>query len=148
MAPFEGLVQVQLPPYEACMRADGPIRGPGAGKVATVDEIHTIRVSSAVNSPQPCEEVLDRSKPTRLAGWRPPAGQAQRRLMGSAWSRRYEASVPGLMCCPWLDQTTPRDIGNWVDRDCNAALNLQRAGESKLRPLALCRWPHRARAPA
>ncbi|KAJ9521808.1 hypothetical protein QJQ45_024679, partial [Haematococcus lacustris] len=33
----------------------------------------------------------------------------------------------------------------WVDRDCNAALNLQRAGESKWRPLELCRWPHRAR---
>ncbi|GFH19676.1 hypothetical protein HaLaN_16658 [Haematococcus lacustris] len=118
------------------------------GKVVTVDEVHTSRVSSAMNSPQPCEEVLDRSKPTRLAGWRPPAGQAQRRLMGSAWSRRFEVSVPGLMWCPWLDQTTPGDIGKWVDRDCDAALNLQRAGESKWRPLELCRWQNRGAAPA
>ncbi|KAJ9521566.1 hypothetical protein QJQ45_008856 [Haematococcus lacustris] len=49
------------------------------------------------------------------------------------------------MWCPWLAQATPGDLGKWVDRDCNAALNLQRAGESKWRPLELCRWPHRAR---
>ncbi|KAJ9518781.1 hypothetical protein QJQ45_026057 [Haematococcus lacustris] len=89
------------------------------GKMVTVDEFHTSRVSSAMNSPQPCEEELDGSKPTRLEGWKPPAGQA-----------------------------TPGDLGKWVDRDCNAALNLQRAGESKWRPLELCRWQHRARLPA
>ncbi|KAJ9516496.1 hypothetical protein QJQ45_011158 [Haematococcus lacustris] len=45
-------------------------------------------------------------------------------------------------------QATPGDLGKWVDRDCNAALNLQRAGESKWRPLELCRSPHRGRLPA
>ncbi|KAJ9512772.1 hypothetical protein QJQ45_019074 [Haematococcus lacustris] len=54
----------------------------------------------------------------------------------------------GLMWCPWLHQATPGDLGKWVDRDCNAALNLQRAGESKWRPLELCRWPHPGAAPA
>ncbi|GFH06991.1 hypothetical protein HaLaN_01722 [Haematococcus lacustris] len=40
------------------------------GKVVTVDEFRTSRVSSAVNSPQSCEKKLDRSKPTRPeAGW-------------------------------------------------------------------------------
>ncbi|GFH32682.1 hypothetical protein HaLaN_31940, partial [Haematococcus lacustris] len=39
------------------------------GKVVTVDEFRTSRVSSAMNSPQPCEAELDRSKPTRLEGW-------------------------------------------------------------------------------
>ncbi|KAJ9517135.1 hypothetical protein QJQ45_009109 [Haematococcus lacustris] len=52
------------------------------------------------------------------------------------------------MWCPWLAQATPRDLGKLVDRDCNATLNLQRAGESKWRPLELCRWPHRGRLPA
>ncbi|KAJ9528096.1 hypothetical protein QJQ45_005820 [Haematococcus lacustris] len=28
--------------------------------------------------------------------------------------------------------------GRWLDRDCNAALNMQRIGESKWRPLELC----------
>ncbi|KAJ9514924.1 hypothetical protein QJQ45_028656 [Haematococcus lacustris] len=88
------------------------------GKVVTVDEFRTSRVSSAMNSPQPCEVELERSKPTRLEGWKPQPGQVQNRFL------------------------------RWVDRDCNAALNMQRAGESMWRPLELCRWPHRARLPA
>ncbi|GFH15722.1 hypothetical protein HaLaN_12005, partial [Haematococcus lacustris] len=28
-----------------------------------------------MNSPQPCEEELDRSKPTRPEGWKPQPGQ-------------------------------------------------------------------------
>ncbi|KAJ9525670.1 hypothetical protein QJQ45_003498 [Haematococcus lacustris] len=47
-----------------------------------------------------------------------------------------------------LGWATPGKLGKWVDRDCNAALNLQRAGESKWRPLELCRWQHRGRLPA
>ncbi|KAJ9522110.1 hypothetical protein QJQ45_005174 [Haematococcus lacustris] len=39
-----------------------------------------------------------------------------------------------------LDQATHGDVGKWVDRDCNAAFNLQRIGEAKWRPLELCWW--------
>ncbi|KAJ9524913.1 hypothetical protein QJQ45_005897 [Haematococcus lacustris] len=38
--------------------------------------------------------------------------------------------------------------GRWVDRDCNAALNMQRIGESKWRPLELCWWPEQGKLPA
>ncbi|KAJ9519504.1 hypothetical protein QJQ45_000595 [Haematococcus lacustris] len=38
--------------------------------------------------------------------------------------------------------------GRWLDRDCNAALNMQRIGESKWRPLELCWWPQQAALPA
>ncbi|KAJ9510023.1 hypothetical protein QJQ45_011643 [Haematococcus lacustris] len=31
--------------------------------------------------------------------------------------------------------------GRWLDSDCNAALNMQRIGESRWRPLELCWWP-------
>ncbi|KAJ9509296.1 hypothetical protein QJQ45_001748 [Haematococcus lacustris] len=96
----------------------------------------------------PCEEDLDSSKPTRPEGWKPKPGQVQDRLLRSAWSQRFEAPVRGLMWCPWLAQATPGNLGKWVDRDCNAALNLQRAGESKWRPLELCRWQQRGRLPA
>ncbi|KAJ9517460.1 hypothetical protein QJQ45_024918 [Haematococcus lacustris] len=109
------------------------------GKVVTVDEFRTSRL---------CEEELDSSKPTRPEDWKPKPGQVQNRLLRSAWSQRFEAPVRGLMWCPWLAQATPGDLGKWVDRDCNAALNLQWAGESKWRPLELCRWPHRGRLPA
>ncbi|KAJ9525000.1 hypothetical protein QJQ45_005924 [Haematococcus lacustris] len=38
--------------------------------------------------------------------------------------------------------------GRWLDRDCNAALNMQRIGESKWRPLELCYWPEQGTLPA
>ncbi|GFH25912.1 hypothetical protein HaLaN_23956 [Haematococcus lacustris] len=107
------------------------------GKVVTVDEFHTGRVSSAMNSPQLCESQLNRSKPTRPEG-----------LLRSAWSKRFEAPMRGLMWCPNLDQATPVDIGRWVDRDCNAALNLQRIGDAPWHPLELCRWQDQGAASA
>ncbi|KAJ9523450.1 hypothetical protein QJQ45_005359 [Haematococcus lacustris] len=52
-----------------------------SGKVMTVDEFRTSRVRSAMNCPQPCEEELDRSKPTRPEGWKSqPAPQAAKRI--------------------------------------------------------------------
>ncbi|KAJ9521338.1 hypothetical protein QJQ45_001288 [Haematococcus lacustris] len=36
----------------------------------------------------------------------------------------------------------------WVDRDCNAAPNMQRFGEAKWRPLELCWWPEQGKLPA
>ncbi|KAJ9531579.1 hypothetical protein QJQ45_014956, partial [Haematococcus lacustris] len=59
------------------------------GKVVTVDEFRTSR---------PCEEELDSSKPTRPEGWKPKPGQVQDRLLRSAWSKRFEAPVRGIMC--------------------------------------------------
>ncbi|KAJ9523509.1 hypothetical protein QJQ45_007223 [Haematococcus lacustris] len=38
--------------------------------------------------------------------------------------------------------------GRWVDRDCNAALNMQRNRESMWRPLELCWWPDLSELPA
>ncbi|KAJ9521080.1 hypothetical protein QJQ45_022825 [Haematococcus lacustris] len=38
--------------------------------------------------------------------------------------------------------------GRWLDRDCNAALNMQRIGESKWRPLELCWRPEQGKLPA
>ncbi|KAJ9513174.1 hypothetical protein QJQ45_029334, partial [Haematococcus lacustris] len=38
--------------------------------------------------------------------------------------------------------------GRWLDRDCNAALNMQRIGESRWRPLELCYWPEQEALPA
>ncbi|KAJ9532143.1 hypothetical protein QJQ45_003954 [Haematococcus lacustris] len=38
--------------------------------------------------------------------------------------------------------------GRWLHRDCNAALNMQRIGESRWRPLELCYWPDQGALPA
>ncbi|KAJ9522490.1 hypothetical protein QJQ45_008222 [Haematococcus lacustris] len=42
----------------------------------------------------------------------------------------------------------PPQPGRWLDRDCNAALNMQCIGESRWRPLELCYWPEQAALPA
>ncbi|KAJ9522116.1 hypothetical protein QJQ45_005178 [Haematococcus lacustris] len=38
--------------------------------------------------------------------------------------------------------------GRWLDRDCNAALNMQRIGESRWPPPELCWWPDQGALPA
>ncbi|KAJ9506607.1 hypothetical protein QJQ45_003995 [Haematococcus lacustris] len=38
--------------------------------------------------------------------------------------------------------------GKWLDRACNAALNMQRIGESRWHPLELCYWPDQGALPA
>ncbi|KAJ9509300.1 hypothetical protein QJQ45_001753 [Haematococcus lacustris] len=166
------------------------------GRVVLVDEHRTSRVSSAVNGQQPCEEELDKLSATRPAGWKPPAGQVEPRLVRPAWSQERGQPVRGLMWCPAVAPRKPPQAprssqaatqpaasepgpstpppakrskpaaeptkgkgkaakakpapqpGRWLDRDCNAALNMQRIGESRWRPLELCYWPDQGALPA
>ncbi|KAJ9527396.1 hypothetical protein QJQ45_025665 [Haematococcus lacustris] len=175
------------------------------GRVVLVDEHCTSRVSSAVNGQQPCERQLNKRRATRRAGWKPPAGQVEQRLLRPAWSQQRDQPVRGMMWCPVVapashhrphaaarqpaaSEAGPSNPlpakrskraeaeqaaepsqptrgkgkakgmavkakpapqqGRWVDRDCNAALNTQRIGESKWRPLELCYWPEQTTLPA
>ncbi|KAJ9505533.1 hypothetical protein QJQ45_011902 [Haematococcus lacustris] len=174
------------------------------GRVVLVDEHRTSRVSSAVNGQQPCEVELDKLSATRPAGWKPPAGQVDPRLVRPAWSQERGQPVRGMMWCPVVaprkppqaprsskaatqpaasepGPSTPQPAkrskrtkaepgaaeptkgkgkaakakakpapqpGRWLDRDCNAALNMQRIGESRWRPLELCYWPEQGALPA
>ncbi|KAJ9511275.1 hypothetical protein QJQ45_017128 [Haematococcus lacustris] len=141
------------------------------GRAVLVDEHRTTRVSSAVNGKQPCEEELDHEQPTRRAGWKPPAGQVDLRLLRLAWSQQRDQPVWDLMWCsvvaPRKPPQAPRSsqeaaeptqptkgkgkaqgkaakakpapqLGRWMDRDCNAALKMQRIWGSRWRPLELC----------
>ncbi|KAJ9532405.1 hypothetical protein QJQ45_010472 [Haematococcus lacustris] len=168
------------------------------GRVVLVDEHRTSRVSSAVNGKQPCEVELNTLSATRPAGWKPPAGQVEQRLVRPAWSQERGQPVRGLVWCPVVPPRKPPQAprsgqaatqpaasepgpstpppakhskpaaeptkgkgkskaakakpapqpGRWLDRDCNAALNMQRIGESKWRPLELCWWPEQGKLPA
>ncbi|KAJ9514443.1 hypothetical protein QJQ45_016182 [Haematococcus lacustris] len=172
------------------------------GRVVLVDEHRTSRVSSAVNGKQPCEVELNTLSATRLAGWKPTAGQVEERLVRPAWSQERGQPVRGLVWCPVVaprrppqaprsgqaatqpaasepGPSTPQPAkrskrtkaepgvaeptkgkgkaakakpapqpGRWLDRDCNAALNMQRIGESRWRPLELCYWPDQGALPA
>ncbi|KAJ9509146.1 hypothetical protein QJQ45_001638 [Haematococcus lacustris] len=164
------------------------------GRVVLVDEHRTSRVSSAVNGKQPCESRLNKRRTTRPAGWKPPPGQVEPRLVRPAWSQQRDQPVRGMMWCPVVPPRKPPQAprssqeatqpaasepgpstplpakrskrtkaepeaaepnkgnakgkaakakpapqpGRWLDRDCNAALNMQRIGESRWRPLELC----------
>ncbi|KAJ9518003.1 hypothetical protein QJQ45_004319 [Haematococcus lacustris] len=172
------------------------------GRVVLVDEHRTSRVSSAVNGQQPCERQLNKRRATRPAGWKPPAGQVEPRLVRPAWSQQRDQPVRGMMWCPVVAPRKPPQPprssqealqpaasepgpstplpakrskrtkaepeaaeltkakgkaakakpapqpGRWLDRDCNAALNMQRIGESRWRPLELCYWPEQGALPA
>ncbi|GFH27185.1 hypothetical protein HaLaN_25465 [Haematococcus lacustris] len=120
----------------ACSKVVCRPRGAGQrrGMVVLVDEHRTTRVSSAVNGKQPCEGELDHEQPTRPADWKPPAGQVEQRL-GKGKGKAAKA------------KPAPQP-GRWIDRDCNAALNMQRIGEAKWRPLELCYWPDQGALPA
>ncbi|KAJ9511454.1 hypothetical protein QJQ45_029885 [Haematococcus lacustris] len=84
-------------------------RGAGQrrGRVVLVDKHRTTRVSSAVNGKQPCEEELNKLSATRRAGWKPPAGQVDLRLLRLAWSQQRGQPVQGLMWCPVVAPRKP-----------------------------------------
>ncbi|KAJ9530386.1 hypothetical protein QJQ45_000750 [Haematococcus lacustris] len=190
----------------ACRKVVCRPRGAGqrVGRVVLVDEHRTTRVSSAVNGKQPCEEELNTLSATRPAGWKPPAGQVEQRLLRPAWSQQRDQPVRGMMWCPVVPPRKPPQAprssqaatptaasepgpstpqpakrtkrtkaepeaaeptkgkgkgkaakatpapqpGRWLDRDCHAALNMQRIGESRWRPLELCWWPDQGALPA
>ncbi|KAJ9528653.1 hypothetical protein QJQ45_020370 [Haematococcus lacustris] len=77
------------------------------GMVVLVDEHRTTRVSSAVNGKQPCEVELNTLSATRPAGWKPPAGQVEQRLLRPAWSQERGQPVRGMMWCPVVAPRKP-----------------------------------------
>ncbi|KAJ9507436.1 hypothetical protein QJQ45_006419 [Haematococcus lacustris] len=118
-----------------------------------VNEHCTCRVSFSVNPP--CKEQLDRRKTTRPEGWKPPAGQVDL-CLPSAPDKRTKAEQAAEASQPTKGRGEGKAAkakpapqpGTWLDRDCNAALNMQRIGESKWRPLELCWWPEQGALPA
>ncbi|KAJ9506567.1 hypothetical protein QJQ45_004617 [Haematococcus lacustris] len=139
------------------------------GRVVLVDEHRTTRVSSAVNGQQPCEEELDHKQPIKRTGWKPPTGKVDVRMLRPAWSQQRAQPVRGLMAqhSPSAKRSKRTKAeqaveaqgkaaeakpapqpGRWLDRDCNATLNMQRIGESRWRPLELWWWPEQGALPA
>ncbi|KAJ9524826.1 hypothetical protein QJQ45_003040 [Haematococcus lacustris] len=113
----------------------------------------TTRVSSAVNGQQPCPTQqpgshtgsssepgpstplpAKRSKRTKAE---PEAAEPSQPTKGKG---KAQGKAPKAKPAP--------QPGRWVDRDCNAALNMHRIGESKWRPLELCFWPDQGALPA
>ncbi|KAJ9509537.1 hypothetical protein QJQ45_002001 [Haematococcus lacustris] len=142
------------------------------GRVVLVDEHRTSRVSSAVNGQQPSWS-QQRDQPVRGMMWCPVVAprKSPQAPRSSQAATQPAASEPGPST-PLPAKRTKRtkaepeaaeptkgkgkaakakpapQPGRWLDRDCNAALNMQRIGESRWRPLELCYWPEQGALPA
>ncbi|KAJ9525555.1 hypothetical protein QJQ45_003090 [Haematococcus lacustris] len=158
----------------ACCKVVCRLRGAcqRRGRVVLVDEHRTSRVSSAVNGKQPCEEELDHNQPTRraVAPRKPPQAPCSSQAATQPAASKPGPSTPPpakrikrTMAEQAAEPTQPTkgkaqgkaakakpapQPGRWLDRDCNAALNMQRIGESKWRPLELCYLPEQGKLPA
>ncbi|KAJ9510229.1 hypothetical protein QJQ45_015708 [Haematococcus lacustris] len=154
----------------ACCKEVCRPRGAGQrrGREVLMDEHRTSRVSSAVNGKQPCEEELN----TLMAPSKPPQAprSSQAATLAAASeprpstpppakrSKRIEAEQAAEPTQPTKGNGKARgkaakakpapQPGRWLDRDCNAALNMQRIGGSRWRPLELCYWPDQGALPA
>ncbi|KAJ9514520.1 hypothetical protein QJQ45_016257, partial [Haematococcus lacustris] len=118
-----------------------PSADPRPDRLVIVDEFRTSRVSSSVHARQPCELHLPPNQP-RPADWVPPAGQVNPRLAPPAQAQPpppAQAQPPPAAPGPAPRPQAPPG-GRWLDRDTNGCLNLQRIGESRQRPIELCRW--------
>ncbi|KAJ9505834.1 hypothetical protein QJQ45_026012 [Haematococcus lacustris] len=140
----------------ACCKVVCRPRGAGQrrGRVVLVNEHRTTRVSSAVNGKQPCEEELNKLSPTQQPRSPKPAASepGPSTPLPAKRSKRTkaepEAAEPTKGKGRAAKAKPAPQPGRWLDRDCNAALNMQRIGESKWRPLELCWWPDQGALPA
>ncbi|KAJ9517961.1 hypothetical protein QJQ45_004278 [Haematococcus lacustris] len=123
------------------------------GRVVLVDEHRTTRVSSAVNGQQP----LAPREPPQAPGSSQEATQAAASEPGpstpppakrSKRTKAEPAAEPNKGTGKAAEAKPAPQPGRWLYRNCNAALNMQRIGESRWRPLELCYWPEQGKLPA
>ncbi|KAJ9506284.1 hypothetical protein QJQ45_000066 [Haematococcus lacustris] len=92
------------------------------GRVVLVDEHRTSRPLEVGPSTHPPAKRSKRTKAEQAAEPTQPT-KGKGKALGKA-AKAKPAPQPG----------------RWLDRNCNAALNMQRIGESRWRPLELCYW--------
>ncbi|KAJ9526844.1 hypothetical protein QJQ45_017783 [Haematococcus lacustris] len=112
------------------------------GRVVLVDEHRTTRApGSSQSATQPAASEAGPSNP--LPAKRSKRAEAEQAAEPSQPTRgKGKAKGMAVKAKPAPQQ------GRWVDRNCDAALNTQRIGESKWRPLELCYWPEQTTLPA
>ncbi|KAJ9513812.1 hypothetical protein QJQ45_020891 [Haematococcus lacustris] len=123
------------------------------GRVVLVDEHHTSRVSSAVNGQQPLAPRKPPQAPRSSQAETQPAASepGPSTPLPAKRSKRTKAepaAEPTKGTGKAAKAKPAPQPGRWLDRDCNAALNMQRIGESRWRPLELCYWPEQGKLPA
>ncbi|KAJ9524175.1 hypothetical protein QJQ45_004961 [Haematococcus lacustris] len=110
-----------------------PSADPRPNRLVIVDEFRTSRVSSSVHARQPSQD------PPAPAQAPPPPPHAQAPPAQAQPPPPAQAQPPPAAPGPAPRPQAPPG-GRWLDRDTNGCLNLQRIGESRQRPIELCRW--------
>ncbi|KAJ9517807.1 hypothetical protein QJQ45_004144 [Haematococcus lacustris] len=132
----------------ACRKVVCRPRGAGQlrGTVVLMDEHRTTQVSSAVNvAPRKPPQALCSQEATQQAASEPGPGTP----LPAKRSKRTKAAQAAELSKGKAAKAKPApQPGRWLDRDYNAALNMQRIGESRWRPLELCCWPGLGALPA
>ncbi|KAJ9513149.1 hypothetical protein QJQ45_029368 [Haematococcus lacustris] len=123
------------------------------GRVVLVDEHRTTRVSSAVNGQQPLAPRKPPQAPRSSQAATPaaasePGPSTPLPAKRSKRTKAEPAAEPNKAQGKAAKAKPAPQPGRWLDRDCNAALNMQRIGESRWRPLELCYWPEQGKLPA
>ncbi|KAJ9518091.1 hypothetical protein QJQ45_010012 [Haematococcus lacustris] len=140
----------------ACFKVVCKPRGPDQrwGRVVLVDEHRTSRVSTAMNGKQPLAPRKPPQPPRSSQEAPQPAASepGPSTPLPAKRSKRTkaepEAAEPTKGKGKAAKAKPAPQPGRWLDRDCNAALNMQRIGESKWRSLGLFWWPEQGKLPA
>ncbi|KAJ9507296.1 hypothetical protein QJQ45_006236 [Haematococcus lacustris] len=123
------------------------------GRVVLVDEHRTSRVCSAVIGQQPlaprkppqapCSSQAATQPAVSEPGpsTPPPAKRSNRTEAEQAAEPTQPTKGKGKAHGKAAKAKPAPQPGRWLDRDCSAALNMQRIGESRWHPLELCWWP-------
>ncbi|KAJ9507366.1 hypothetical protein QJQ45_006336 [Haematococcus lacustris] len=109
------------PVVAPCKPPQAPCSSQEASQPAASEPGHSTPLPAKCNKRTEAEQAAEPSQPTEGTG----------RAKGKA-AKAKPAPQPG----------------RWVDRDCNAALNMQRIGENKWRLLELYYWPEQGKLPA
>ncbi|KAJ9506256.1 hypothetical protein QJQ45_000294 [Haematococcus lacustris] len=119
------------------------------GSVVLVDEHRNSRVSSAVNvAPRKPPQPPRSSQEATQAAASEPGPSTSLPAKRTKRTKAELAAEPTKGKGKAAKAKPAPQPGRWLDRDCNAALNMQRIGESRWRPLELCFWPEQGALPA
>ncbi|KAJ9522151.1 hypothetical protein QJQ45_005134 [Haematococcus lacustris] len=149
------------PPYPHSPRVPWPSRSlpslplPACGGTLTLTPSQTVTFSRSQQREQPvrgmmwCPVVAPRKPPqpprSSQAATLPAASEPGPSTPQPAKRTKAEQAAEPTQPAKAAKATPAPQPGRWVDRDCNAALNI---GEAKWRPPELCYWPEQRKLPA
>ncbi|KAJ9516136.1 hypothetical protein QJQ45_024561 [Haematococcus lacustris] len=125
---------------QASMERDQPVRG--------LKWCPVVALRKPPQAPCSSQEATPAAAPEPGPSTPPPAKRSKRTKADQAAEPHQPTTGTGQSKGKAAKARRAPQPGKWLDRDCNAALNIQRIGESRWRPLDLCYWPQQKALPA